>query len=138
MLRNRKKITDFVKEAYRAYFGINIGDQDKNWAPKVVCRSCIDSLSKWKNGIKKHLKFGIPMVWREPKNHHDDCYFCAIDTLGFNRLKSKTFQYPNLQSASRPVQHNDEIPVPILVEKSFQTLVFFMIKYEIIYIFESC
>ena len=26
MLRNRKKITDFVKEAYRAYFGINIGD----------------------------------------------------------------------------------------------------------------
>ena len=63
MLRNRKKITDFVKEAYRAYFGINIGDQDKNWGPKVVCRSCIDSLSKWKNGIKKHLKFGIPMVW---------------------------------------------------------------------------
>ena len=26
----------------------------------------------------------------------------------------------------------------ILVEKSFQTLVFFMIKHEIIYIFESC
>ena len=21
------------------------------------------------------MRFGVPMVWREPENHHDDCYF---------------------------------------------------------------
>ena len=52
------------------------------------------------------------MVWRQPKNYHDDCYFCAVDTLGFNHLKSRTFKYTNLDSAMCAVQHSAEIPVP--------------------------
>ena len=34
----RKPITDFVKKAYFAYFGVRLGDQDKSWAPHIVCR----------------------------------------------------------------------------------------------------
>jgi len=29
---NRRNITDFTKQAYLAYFGIQLGDQDKEWA----------------------------------------------------------------------------------------------------------
>ena len=52
------------------------------------------------------------MVWREPKNHSDDCYFCTVNMKGFNRIKKSTWFYPDLESARRPVFHCDEIPVP--------------------------
>ena len=52
------------------------------------------------------------MVWREPKNHSDDCYFCTVNMKGFNRIKNSTWFYPDLESARRPVLHCDEIPVP--------------------------
>ena len=53
------------------------------------------------------------MVWREPKNHFDDCYFCIMDFAGFYKNKKKTWKYPNLESAIRPVPHSKELPVPI-------------------------
>ena len=31
--QQRMNISDFVQKAYHAYFGMNLGDQDKNWAP---------------------------------------------------------------------------------------------------------
>ena len=30
--------------AYKAYFGMPIGDQDKNWAPHVTCLHCTRTL----------------------------------------------------------------------------------------------
>ena len=53
---NRKSITDFVRKAYYAYFGIKLGDQDKPWAPHVVCKTCVtfETMGKWNqtvNGI---------------------------------------------------------------------------------------
>ena len=36
-------------------------------------------------GNQTALKFGIPMVWREPANHFDDCYFCMTILAGFNK-----------------------------------------------------
>ena len=54
------------------------------------------------------------MIWREPKDHVTDCYFCLTKTEGFNaKNKSKIIIYPNLPSAIRPVAHCDEIPIPI-------------------------
>ncbi|QQP53101.1 Uncharacterized protein FKW44_005452 [Caligus rogercresseyi] len=53
------------------------------------------------------------MVWREPKNHSDDCYFCAINLIGINRKNRKTLTYPNLDSAIRPVPHSEDVPVPV-------------------------
>ena len=83
----RKPINDFVKKAYFAYLGIKLGVQDKSWAPHIVYKTCTEILRMWTNGKKKHLKFGIPMIWRKPKNHSDDCYFCTVNMKGFNCFK---------------------------------------------------
>ena len=54
------------------------------------------------------------MLWREPKNHFGDCYFCLNDMTGFNKTnKKKTWKYPNLETAIRPVAHSEELPVSI-------------------------
>ena len=53
------------------------------------------------------------MVWREPKNYFDDCYFCAVNTKGTNRKNRNSSVYPNLESAIRPIPHCNEIPVPV-------------------------
>ena len=56
------------------------------------------------------------MTWKEPKNYTDDCYFCAINLTGINKKKHKSFIYPNLPLALRPVAHCDEIPIPVFKE----------------------
>ena len=112
MAQQKRNITDFVKRAYKAYFDMKLGDQDKSWAPHMVCKTCVESLRGWTNG-KLKLKFAVPMVWREPKNHFDDCYFCINDMTGFNKHKKANWQYPSLDSAIRPVAHSEDLPVPV-------------------------
>ena len=72
-------ITVFVKQTYYSYFKLKLGDQDKSWAPHTVCKTCIETLRSWTQQKKVQMKFGIPMVWREQKNHIDDCYLCMHD-----------------------------------------------------------
>ena len=81
----------------------------------MVCKLCTECLRQRCNGKKTSLKFGIPMVWRGPKNHVSDCYFCATDVTGINRKNRKVLKYPDLESARRPVAHSDECPVPVFV-----------------------
>ena len=87
---HKRSITDFVRKVYRAYFGVKLGDQDNPWAPHVVCKSCVEHLRMWTKGKTKSFRFGVPMVWREQKNHFHDCYFCMVDLKGFNRHKKKS------------------------------------------------
>ena len=54
----------------------------------------------------------MPTVWREPKNHFEDCYFCLVDLKGFNRHKKGTWNNRGLESAQRPAPHCDEVPIP--------------------------
>ncbi len=69
--------------------------------------------TKGKRGSKACIDFTVPMVWREPRNHVDDCYFCLTKTQGYNAKNKKKISYPNLDSAIRPILHNDEVPVPV-------------------------
>ncbi len=110
---NRKNITDFVERAYMAYFGVKLGNQDKYWAPHSVCKQCTEHLRQWTKGTRKSMRFAIPMVRREPKNHVDDCYFCVLNLKGINRKNQQTLVYRNLVSGIRPVPHIEELPVPI-------------------------
>ena len=112
MAQQKRNITDFVKRAYKAYFDMKLGDQDKSWAPHMVCKTCVESLRDWTNG-KLKLKFAVLMVRREPKNHFDDCYFCLNDMTGFNKHKKANWQYPSLDSTIRPVAHSEDLPVPV-------------------------
>ena len=56
------------------------------------------------------------MICREPKNHTDDCYFCAINLTGVNKKKRKSLIFPNLPSALRPVAYCDVIFIPVSKE----------------------
>jgi len=57
------------------------------------------------------------MVWREPKNHSDDCYFCSVNFSGLTSKTRSSIQHPNLPSALQPIPHSNELPVPV-----FETL----------------
>jgi hypothetical protein len=105
-----------VKRAYLAYFKIKIGDQDKSWALHNVCKPCVENIRQWTEGTRKQLIFGISMVWREPKNHVNNCYFCLTKTSGYSKKTRLKLSYPILDSAIRPVLHSDEIAVPVFKE----------------------
>ena len=112
----RRSVTDFVKRAYLGFFEVKLGDQDKDWAPHIVCRTCVTDLTQWSQGGRHHPQFAIPMVWREPTNHHDDCYFCSVNVKGHSKKTIKNISYPSLHSAIRPVPHSEELPVKVFTE----------------------
>lgn len=94
---------------------MNIGDQGKSWAPHKVCKQCVEMLRMWTKGKRDKLAFGIPMIWREPRDQ-SDCYFCTVKTFGYNKKNKCKIEYPSLPSAIRPVPHSAEIPVPVFKE----------------------
>ena len=108
----RRSVSQALKLNYLAYFGVKLGDQDKTWAPHFVCKVCDVSLSRWKSGKLSSMRFGVPMVWREPSNHVDDCYFCVTNIPSYHPAALAKVDYPNLPSALRPVPHSAEVPVP--------------------------
>ena len=97
----KRTMTPLVKTAYQHYFGMKVGDQDKSWTPHLCCSSSSVTLRKWLKNKKRSLAFAVLMVWREPKNYRDDCYFCLTPAIkaGFSMKKIGTFKYPNLPSA---------------------------------------
>lgn len=109
----RRSISQLVKKSYYLYFQCKIGDQDKPWAPHICCSSCVTLLTGWLNGKPRHMSFAIPMVWREPKDHITDCYFCMTKISGITSKTRNTVKYPNIPSATRPIAHGLELPVPV-------------------------
>ncbi|CAH2014076.1 unnamed protein product [Acanthoscelides obtectus] len=108
----RRSITPLITKAYQLYFGCKLGDQDKQWAPHICCNTCASSLRSWLNGKKRSMRFAVPMVWREPTNHINDCYFCMVPCVGqatgMSKKKKSVINYPNIPSAMRPVPHKNE------------------------------
>ena len=89
LTRQRQNISLFVKRAYKAYFHVPLDDQEKKWAPHIVCHNCEEMLRKCTKGKRKGLPFGISMVWREPKEHLTDCYFCLVNTRDIGKKPAK-------------------------------------------------
>ena len=58
----RLGITNFVKQCYYADFGVTLGDQDKSWAPHIVCKPCVERLRKWFHGVVDKMPSGIPKI----------------------------------------------------------------------------
>ena len=71
-----------------------------------MCRTC-ETMDKW-----NQMGFGIPMLWREPTNHVNDCYFFSINVTGVNKKKRKSLSYKSFPSAIRPVAHSTDISIP--------------------------
>ena len=78
-----------------------------------MCHNYEEMFRDWTNGKRKGLPFGIRMVWREPKEHLTDCYFCLVNTKGIGKKHRLNISYPRIPSAIRPVLHSDEFPPPV-------------------------
>ncbi|GBM36975.1 hypothetical protein AVEN_153922-1 [Araneus ventricosus] len=109
----RKPLSPLLKIAYHFYFDCKVGVQDKDWAPKLCCTTCYSSLIKWLKGARKSMPFAVLIVWREPRCHLTDYYFCMTSTVGFSSKSKHTIQYPNILSAVRPVPHNESLTIPV-------------------------
>ena len=83
---------------------MHINDQDKPWAPHVICGSCKSSLEGLLRGSEKVMSFAVPRVWREPQNHHDDCYFCIINISKYHKVSGRrAMTYPSIPSSIAPL-----------------------------------
>ena len=40
-----KPIIQSIKMAYLSYFKVQLGDQDKHWAPHIACSVCVNNLN---------------------------------------------------------------------------------------------
>ena len=109
MEKYRFKVRDFTKKAYKFWH--------KARRPRKVFGTYQDLQAMHRNvapldkGKVSYMRFGVPMVWREPQNHHDDCYICMVDMTGWNQQKKKEWCYPDIESARRPVLQCAEVPV---------------------------
>ena len=70
-------------------------------------------LSVWMNGKRKAIPFSVPMVWREPKNHFNDSYFCMTNIVGFTKKNKSKITYPNCESARKPLPHDEKNQPPV-------------------------
>ncbi|GFW40561.1 uncharacterized protein TNCV_4823971 [Trichonephila clavipes] len=57
-------------------------------------------LRLWSSGKRDAVMFETPMIWREPQNHHDDCYFCVVKINGINPGNRNKWTYPNFCSTT--------------------------------------
>ncbi|UYV71963.1 hypothetical protein LAZ67_9001368 [Cordylochernes scorpioides] len=92
-----------------------IAVRDRTWAPYHCCEICARRLTRWIKG-ERHMSFAVPMIWRGPKDHSSDFYFCLTKTTGITSKSRHTVEYPDLPSAMRPVPHSDILPVPQIPE----------------------
>ena len=83
-----------------------MADQDKAWAPHIYCKNCYTSLTERLNGKQKNKPFALPMIWREPTNYANDCYFCLTKVFGYSKRTKFRIVYPDCPSALRPVIHS--------------------------------
>ena len=51
------------------------------------------------------------MVWREPKGHGKECFFCSCVVDGCNVKNKYKIQYPNLPFALQPIPHGPGVPI---------------------------
>ena len=89
-----------------------VGNQDKNYAPHIACKPCVNNLIEWMFG--KHpsvMPFFVPMVWCEPKDHSIDYCFCLTNTKGYSLKIQFKMKYPDVLSPRRPMPHIPELPV---------------------------
>ncbi|CAG9791652.1 unnamed protein product [Diatraea saccharalis] len=69
------------------------------------------------------MPFAVPVLWREPSNHFNDCYFCMTDICGFSKKIKHNIQYPDILLYLKQVPHEEEMPPPLLHTESWLVLV---------------
>lgn len=57
------------------------------------------------------MRFGVPMTWREQRNHSGDYYFCTWKVQGYRSKTRKNISYPSLPSALPPTPNGPDVPL---------------------------
>ena len=109
LAKDRRKITGKVGKSYLRYFGVKIGFRVNRGHPPWFAKVAKSSLYVGKMA-QQTLKFGVPMIRREPTNCINDCYFCMVKTVGFNAENKHLIKYPKIRSAIHPVTHSLKVP----------------------------
>lgn len=131
--KKRKTITGQLKVAYSLYFNEEI--IIKPWTPTSSCQTCYYTLMEWRRKKNRSLPFSMPMIWRSPRNHIDDCFFCSINITGYNNSNSKSITYPNVSSITRPTflpsNSTNTNPTSVPSESENLTVHYFISKYRL-------
>lgn len=104
--KQKRPIAINLKTAYHSYFGFEIEDE-KAWAPQIVCKSCESNLIGWSSGKKKYMPYSSPMIWSKQTNHTSDCYFCMTKVTGFSMKTKDKIVYAYCNSAIKNVMIED-------------------------------
>ena len=113
-----QKWTIMSTKAYTLFFGCEIGDQDKAWAPHICCISHASGLCFWLNKKRSSMGFAIPMITIELSNHMYNHYFCMTTplTYGISNKDKSALTCPNIPSTVWPAPHGVGLSVPIPLE----------------------
>ena len=60
------------------------------------------------------MPFAVPITWKEPTYHTNNCYFCKVSPVQkeLSKKKKESIEYSNIPSAVRPGPHGEGRPVP--------------------------
>jgi hypothetical protein len=70
-----------------------------------------NGLRDWMSKRKTSLPFAIRVTWRQPKNLVDDWHFGCVSFTSFSAKNKHKIVCPYLNSAMRPIPHDDHLPV---------------------------
>jgi len=66
----RRNFTPLIKKCCELYFGCKVGNQDKSWAPRVCCITCVRLLTGRVNGLHPTPFTVLPMFGGNQKTTH--------------------------------------------------------------------
>ena len=81
--KNKEILLMTIKKMYMIYIGCPLGNQDKTWLPYKICKKYCLGLHEWPNKRSYFMPLAVLIIWRDPKYHCQDCYFCLIKTKAF-------------------------------------------------------
>ena len=82
---------------------MDIGDQDKPWAPHIICGSCRSNLEGWLRGFGKVMSLQFSEFGKSPKIIISKCRKVS---------RRRAMIYPNIPSSIASVPHSETLPVP--------------------------
>lgn len=114
--KQARNLSPDICENYKLYFGFEL--VQSVWSPNICCGSCSCNLRNWRFSRGRGLKFGVPMIWSEPKPHDGNCFFCQLPNLtGKKATDRHKIVYPSVKSVQLPIPHNNDLPVPAVPEE---------------------
>jgi hypothetical protein len=87
-----------------------VADAGNSWVPQLRWITCNVNLIKWVKG-KNSMPPAVPMIWRGPISHLEDCYFCLTKMEDSKKSEVK-IQYPQRSNRKESCGTQEEQLIP--------------------------